>query len=321
MSTVETALGPVATAELGPTLMHEHIVTRSPGVHENWPHLFDRATVLRIAEQKMADLHRRGIRAVVDLTTVDLGRDIDLIVAVARRSPVHVIVATGVWWMPQRYFSAHGVDDVAALFIRDITRGIGESGVKAAIIKCATDTAGVTPVIESILRASARAQRATGAPISTHTWAAGRSGEAQQAIFAQEGVDLSRVIIGHSGDSDDLGYLRGLMERGSTIGMDRFGLEHFLPTAKRVEVLARLCAEGYAGKMVLSHDANCWTDMLSEEDKRRTRPHWHYNHISDDILPALRKAGVSEEQIEQMLVGNPRALFAANSGGPRARAL
>jgi phosphotriesterase-related protein len=321
MSTVETALGPVATAELGPTLMHEHIVTRSPGVHENWPHLFDRAAVLPIAEQKMADLHRRGIRAVVDLTTVDLGRDIDLIVAVARRSPVHVIVATGVWWMPQRYFSAHGVDDVAALFIRDITRGIGESGVKAAIIKCATDTAGVTPVIESILRASARAQRATGAPISTHTWAAGRSGEAQQAIFAQEGVDLSRVIIGHSGDSDDLGYLRGLMERGSTIGMDRFGLEHFLPTAKRVEVLARLCAEGYAGKMVLSHDANCWTDMLSEEDKRRTRPHWHYNHISDDILPALRKAGVSEEQIEQMLVGNLRALFAANSGGPRARAL
>src|SRR5262249_51636468 len=123
------------------------------------------------------------------------------------------------------------------------------TGVKAAIIKCATDTQGVTPVIENILRASARAQKATGVPISTHTWAGGRTGEAQQAIFAQEGVDLRRVIIGHSGDSDDLGYLRGLMERGSTIGMDRFGLEHFLPTAKRVEVLARLCAEGYAGKM------------------------------------------------------------------------
>src|SRR5438128_3787898 len=150
-----------------------------------------------------------------------------------------------------------------------------------------------------------------GVPISTHTWATGRSGEAQQAIFAQEGVDLRRVIIGHSGDSDDLGYLRGLMERGSTIGMDRFGLENYLPTAKRVEVLARLCAEGYADKMVLSHDANCWTDMLSEEDKRRTRPRWHYTHISDDVLPALRKAGVTEDQIEQMLVRNPRAIFEA----------
>jgi len=313
MTMVETALGPVATSELGATLMHEHIVTRSPGVQENWPHLWDRPGILALAERKMADLHARGIRAIVDLTTVDLGRDLDLIVQVARRSRVHVIVATGVWWMPQRYFSGHAVDEVAALFIRDIQQGIGTSGVKAAIIKCATDTAGVTPVIENILRASARAQKATGVPISTHTWAAGRTGEAQQAIFAQEGVDLRRVIIGHSGDSDDLSYLRGLMERGSTIGMDRFGLEHFLPTAKRVDVIARLCAEGYAQQMVLSHDANCWSDMLSEDDKRRTRPLWHYNHIPDDILPALRKAGVTDDQIEQMLVRNPRAIFEART--------
>jgi len=312
-TTVDTARGPVATADLGPTLMHEHIVTRSPGVQENWPHLWNRDAILAIAERKMADLYQRGIRTIVDLTTVDLGRDIELITDVARTSRVHVIVATGVWWMPQRYFSGHGVDAVADLFIRDITQGIGTSGVKASIIKCATDTAGVTPVIENILRASARAQKATGVPISTHTWAAGRSGEAQQAIFAQEGVDLRRVVIGHSGDSDNLEYLRGLMERGSTIGMDRFGLEHFLPTAKRVEVIARLCAEGYAGKMVLSHDANCWSDMLSEEDKRRSRPLWHYNHISDDILPALRAAGVSEAQIMQMLVDNPRAIFEANN--------
>jgi phosphotriesterase-related protein len=312
MTTVQTARGPVDTTQLGPTLMHEHVVTRSPGVQENWPHLWDRNSILDIAERKLAELHRRGIRSLVDLTTVDLGRDIDLIAAVARRTQVHIVVATGVWWMPQRYFSAHGVDAVADLFIRDISQGIANSGVKAAIIKCATDTAGVTPVIDNVLRASARAQKATGVPISTHTWAAGRTGELQQAIFAQEGVDLSRVIIGHSGDSEDLGYLRGLMERGSTIGMDRFGLENFLPTSKRVEVVAKLCAEGYAAKMVLSHDANCWTDMLSEEGKRKTRPLWHYNHISDDILPALRKAGVSDDQIDQMLVRNPRAIFEAS---------
>src|SRR5919198_4930367 len=309
MTTVETARGPIDTTELGPTLMHEHIVTRSPGVQENWPHLWDRDAILAIAERKLAALYQRGIRTIVDLTTVDLGRDIGLIVDVARRAPVNVIVATGVWWMPQRYFTVHGVDHVAELFVRDITEGIGASGVKAAIIKCATDTAGVTPVIEKVLRASARAQKATGVPISTHTWAAGRSGEAQQAIFAQEGVDLTRVIIGHSGDSEDLGYLRGLMDRGSTIGMDRFGLDNYLSTEKRVAVIARLCAEGYAGKMVLSHDANCWSDMLSEDDKRRTRPRWNYNHISDDVLPALRKAGVSEDHIDQMLVRNPRAIF------------
>ena len=308
---VETARGAIETTELGSTLMHEHIVTRSPGVMENWPHLFDRAGILAASEKKMADLYQRGIRAVVDLTTVDLGRDIDLIVDVAKRSRVHVIVATGVWWMPQRYFSRHGVDHVAELFIRDITQGIGNSGVKAAIIKCATDTQGVTQVIENVLRASARAQKATGVPISTHTWAAGRTGEAQQAIFAQEGVDLRRVIIGHSGDSDDLDYLRGLMRRGSTIGMDRFGLDNFLPTPKRVEVIAQLCAEGFASQMVLSHDANCWSDMMSDAEKARTRPHWNYNHISDDVLPALRKAGVTDDQVDQMMVRNPRAIFEA----------
>ena len=97
--------------------------------------------------------------------------------------------------------------------------------------------------------------------------------------------------------------------------MDRFGLDQLLPTAKRVAVVARLCAEGYARQMVLSHDANCWSDMQSEEDKRRMRPHWHYNHISDDILPALRAAGVMEVHIAQMLVHNPRAIFEARSGG------
>jgi len=312
---VDTARGAIDTAELGPTLMHEHIVTRSPGVMENWPHLFDRPGILANAERKMADLYQRGIRAIVDLTTVDLGRDIGLIVDVARRARIHVVVATGVWWMPQRYFSRHGVDHVAGLFVRDITQGIGTSGVKAAIIKCATDTQGVTQVIENVLRASARAQKATGVPISTHTWAAGRTGEAQQAIFAQEGVDLRRVIIGHSGDSDNLDYLRGLMRRGSTIGMDRFGLDNFLPTAKRVEVIAKLCAEGYAGQMVLSHDANCWSDMMTEAEKVQTRPKWNYNHISDDILPALRAAGVSDDHIDQMLVRNPRAIFDARGAG------
>jgi len=292
--------------------MHEHIVTRSPGVHENWPHLFDRPGVLASAERKMADLYARGIRTIVDLTTVDLGRDIELIVDVARRARVQVIVATGVWWMPQRYFFGHGVDEVADLFVRDITQGIGGTGVKAAIIKCATDTQGVTPVIENILRASARAQKATGVPISTHTWAAGRTGEAQQAIFAQEGVDLRRVIIGHSGDSDDLGYLRGSWSAEAPSAWIASASSTSCPTAKRVEVLARLCAEGYAGKMVLSHDANCWTDLLSEEEKLRTRPRWNYNHISDDILPALRAAGVTEDQIDHMLVRNPRAIFEAS---------
>ena len=80
----------------------------------------------------------------------------------------------------------------------------------------------------------------------------------------------------------------------------------YLKTARQQHPWLARCAFGH---VVLSHDANCWSDMLSEEDKRRTRPLWHYNHIPDDILPALRKAGVSQDHIDQMLVRNPRAIF------------
>ena len=123
--------------------------------------------------------------------------------------------------MPQRYFSRHGVDHVADLFIRDITQGIGNSGVKAAIIKCATDEGGLTPGVERVLRACARTHRQTGVPITTHTHAPSFRGRDQQRVFEEEGVDLSRVIIGHCGDSTDLDYLKELMDRGSMIGMDR----------------------------------------------------------------------------------------------------
>src|SRR5262245_53591681 len=131
MATVESVRGPVATGDLGPTLMHEHVFTRCPGVLENWPHLYDRNEILERAERKMADLHGRGIRTIVDLTTVDLGRDIDAIVEVAQRTPVQIIVATGAWRMPPLYFSIHGIDRVTELFVHDITEGIGTTAVKA----------------------------------------------------------------------------------------------------------------------------------------------------------------------------------------------
>ena len=310
---VETATGPLATAELGPTLMHEHIVTRSPGVQENWPHLWDRAGILALAERKMADLHARGIRTIVDLTTVDLGRDLDLIVQVARRSAVRVIVATGVWWMPQRYFGGHGVDEVAALFIRDITRGIGESGVKAAIIKCATDTAGVTPVDrEHPARLRPRPEGDRGADLDPHLGRgphrrgaagdlrAGGRGPAPRHHRPQRRQRRPRLPARPDGARQH--HRDGPLRPRALPAHPQAGRGPRPPVRR-----------GLRPRMVLSHDANCWSDMLSEEDKRRTRPRWHYNHIPDDILPALRKAGVSDDQIDQMMVRNPRAIFEARN--------
>jgi phosphotriesterase-related protein len=195
------------------------------------------------------------------------------------------------------------------MFIRDIEHGIADTGVKAAILKCATDEPGVTPGVERVLRAVAEAHRHTGVPISTHTHAATRRGLEQQGIFADEGVDLTRVVIGHSGDTTDLDYLEELIGNGSYIGMDRFGADVFLPFEERVNTVAAMCARGHADKMVLSHDAACFIDWLPEEMVPVVLPNWHYLHIHNDVIPALKDRGVTDEQLTTMLVDNPRRIF------------
>ncbi len=310
MAVVNSVSGPIDTADLGFTLMHEHIMVQSPGVKENFP-VMDRQVEIENAVQKLEDVQARGVDTLVDLTPADW-RDIPFVQEVVRRSGMQVIVATGIYWEVPHYFRAFGlrtIDHIADLFVRDIRDGIMDTGVRAAIIKCATDETGVTEDVERILRASARAHRATGVPISTHTHAASQVGLKQQDVFESEGVDLSRVIIGHSGDSEDLDYLRRLMGRGSCIGMDRFGLDMLLPTEKRVATIARLCEMGDAEKMVLSHDAACYFDWADPAMVRQVVPNWHFNYIPDEIAPALRQAGVSEEHIRAMTVDNPRRIF------------
>ena len=160
-----------------------------------------------------------------------------------------------------------------------------------------------------MLRAVAKAHRRTGVPISTHTHAATRRGLEQQRIFTDEGVDLTRVVIGHSGDTTDLDYLDELIGNGSYIGMDRFGADVFLPFEDRVNTVARMCERGHADKMVLSHDASCFIDWLPEEVVPVVLPNWHYLHIHNDVIPALKDRGVTDEQLTTMLVGNPRKIF------------
>ncbi len=122
-------------------------------------------------------------------------------------------------------------------------------------------------------------------------------------------MDLSRVLIGHCGDTDDLDYLAELMAEGSSLGMDRFGIDGILPTEARVAVVAELCRRGHVDKLVLSHDASCYLDWIAGEKPLGALPNWHYLHISQDVIPALLKEGVSEEQIDIMLVNNPRRFF------------
>jgi phosphotriesterase-related protein len=226
---------------------------------------------------------------------------------------MQVIAATGLYTYDElpRYFQSRPVAHMADLFVRDVEEGIQGTGIHAAIFKCATDEQGVTEGVGKVLHAVAQAHRRTGAPISTHTHAPSQQGLRQQDVFEEEGVDLRRVIIGHSGDTEDTDYLEKLMGRGSYIGMDRFGIDTFLPTEKRVATIAKLCTRGHADQMVLSHDASCYLDWVDPTLIKQFAPRWSYVHISDDVIPALRASGVTEDQITAMTVDNPRRIFEA----------
>src|SRR6201991_499701 len=321
---LNTARGSIDTANLGVTLMHEHVFVLSPEITDNYPEVWgDEATRETDAITRLDELKSRGVDTIVDPTVIGLGRYIPRIARIAAATDINIVVATGLYTYNDVpfYFSLRGPgtlldgpEIMTEMFVRDITDGIADTGIKAGILKCATDEPGVTPGVERVLRAVAQAHRETGVPITTHTHAGLRRGLEQQAIFAEEGVDLSRVIIGHSGDSTDIGYLEELIAPGSYIGMDRFGIDAYLPFEDRVNTVAPMCERGHADKMVLSHDANCFFDALPESMVAAALPHWPYQHIHDDVLPALKQRGVTDEQIDTMLIDNPRKIFENRSG-------
>jgi phosphotriesterase-related protein len=314
---VETARGPIRASELGRTLMHEHVFIADMDVRHNYPSTWgDDDARVASAIHKLDELKTLGIDTVVDLTVVGLGRDIPRLAQVAAHTSMQIVVATGLWsldtlphYFDSRVLRPEYVDTMTEMFEKDVTEGIADTGVRAGVLKCAVDEAGLNPGLEMVLRAVARVHLRTGIPISTHTHAATRRGLDQQRIFAEEGVDLSRVVIGHSGDTTDLQYLEALLSAGSYLGMDRFGVNVLLPLEERVRVVAELCHRGHAGKLVLSHDASCYNHHIPEEVLTTVVPDWHFRHIPDDVLPALREAGVSDVEIHQMLVDNPRTIL------------
>ena len=324
MPVLNTARGAIGADDLGVTLMHEHVFIMTTEIMENYPEGWgDGARREADAIARLDELKSRGVDTIVDLTVVGLGRYIPRIARIAAATELTIVVATGLYTYDDvpMYFHYRGPgaplggpEPMVDMFVRDIEHGIADTGVKAAILKCATDEPGVTPGVERVLRAVAQAHRETGVPISTHTHAATKRGLEQQRIFAEEGVDLSRVVIGHSGDTTDIAYLEELVARGSYLGMDRFGVDAYLSTEERVQTVATMCERGHADRMVLSHDASCYFDALPEETLPVALPNWHYLHISDDVIPALKDRGVTDEQLTTMLVDNPRRIFSVQGG-------
>src|SRR5918996_2652297 len=317
MTTVNTVLGPVESSELGFTLSHEHVGTNAAGLRHTYPEFIDRAGIIEQSAAALKEAYNEGLRTMVDVSTFDLGRDVEMIQEVSRMSGVQIVAATGNHLAVPRPFGEVSPDVIAPFYVREIEEGIEGTGIKAGIIKVASDRGGVTPPQEVILRAAARTHHRTGIPISTHTWSPDRVGDQQVRILEEEGVDLHRVYIGHSNDDTDLGYLLGLLEKGVWLGMDRYPGGRLPGTPdweQRTTIVKQLMDAGYSHRLMLSHDYSVPKARYGaevQEARRRANPDG-YTFISRRVLPRLKALGASDQDIHQLMVENPRRFFEGN---------
>lgn len=327
MSRIPIIGGEIDAAQLGRTLMHEHIFLRTPELQEAWPGFggWDEDAAVAAARSKLMAVKASGIDTIVDMTAPGLGRKVGLMRRAVEGTGLQVVVVTGYytfttlpWPMqfngPGKLFKPDHRDAyLVDLFVGDVRDGIEGTDIRAGAIKCCTDEPGVTDDIDRLIRAVGRAHLQTDAPIMTHTHAGSRRGLDQQRILAEEGVDLSRVLIGHSNETADVDYCVELIEAGSYLGFDRCGLKAFVPLDIQLETLVTLCRRGYSDRIVLSQDSSCATDWWTEEEVSGLLPEWHLGYIQQTLIPSLRERGVTEDQLEQMMRHNPRDFFAART--------
>jgi phosphotriesterase-related protein len=322
MAQVQTVTGPIDADQLGTTLIHEHLRNQDEAVHNQWPQAgaAKEESPHEVAPGEDYDIAVREARAAVDLgietigepTAMFLGRDVGFLKRVAEETGLQIVPCTGIYTydhLPQ-FFMNRDPDQIAELFIADIEQGIQGTDIKAAFIKCAADEPGVNENIEKVHRAAARASVKTGAPIMAHSRPASNTGPRQVEIFEEEGVDLSKVQIAHCGDTDDLDYIEGLIEKGVWIGLDRYGLDLFLPYDKRQATAKELIIErGYADRIFLSADSVATTDwfppnVIEQLIAAGAAHDWTIRIVPEKVLPELREAGMTEEQERTMMVDN-----------------
>jgi phosphotriesterase-related protein len=312
MPTAETVNGPIDTDELGLTLIHEHFRATDEGVRAQFPHLYDEDAEWEAALADANAVKAHGVRTVVEPGALFLHRDAAFSKRVADAAGINVILATGIYTydhLPQPLLN-RDEDGLAAIFLHEIEHGIQDTGIKPALIKCAADEPGMTPNVEKVHRAAARASKQSGLPIMAHSRPANGTGLEQMKIFADEGVDPGKVQVAHTGDTDDLDYIERLLETGCWIGMDRYGLDVFLPTDRRNATVLALLERGYADRMFISQDYCSTIDWFPAEVADYLRqnevPDWSMTFLFEKVIPQLKEGGMTDEQLDLMMVENPR---------------
>jgi phosphotriesterase-related protein len=319
MSIVQTVQGPVDAGELGLVLVHEHVRFRDEAVAAEWPARYDEQLELDAAIVAVQAAKDRGVQTIVDPTAMFGGRDVRFMKSVADQTGVQIVACTGIYsydYLPH-YFENRDVDVMAEHFISDIQGGIQGTEIKAAFLKCAADAAGVTEHVEKIHRAVARASLQTGAPIMAHSMPAVATGPRQVEIFKEEGVAMERVHIAHCGDTDDVSYIEGLIEEGVYVGLDRYGLEMYLPIDKRNATAAELLRRGHAERLMISQDFCATIDWFPPEaaevfEGQGAIRNWSMTLVFDEVVPALREQGVMDDEVfGTVFVDNPKRWLTA----------
>jgi phosphotriesterase-related protein len=323
LTRIQTTTGTAAPAQLGRTLVHEHVLIGFPGweLDARAPR-FKRAEAMARAVDQMQELQGHGVGTFLDPCPMDLGRDPVFLAELSQKSGMRIICTTGM------YFEAEGntytfrslpVEEITAIYVQEIEQGIGDTGIKPGAIKIATGAHKVSDYERKLVTAAARAAKITGVPIISHTQEA-TCGHDQIDLVTAEGVPAGQLVVGHSDGTPDLDYQRTLAERGAYLGFDRFGITMFQPDEVRIENIMKLRDLGHLERLLISHDSIvCWMgrpvpyanhfDTLLE-----MLPDWRSTHIFRKILPQLRDRGMSEAEIETILVGNPRRLFSIGLG-------
>ena len=325
---VQTVTGPIGLDQLGRTLMHEHLFIAFAGAEFDPSARFDRPGFVAEAVRRLKQLRiEHGVRSFVDPCPIELGRDPALMREIAEKSEMNVVCTTGFYFEEMGlpvYWRARTVEEIAGLYIREITYGIGTTGIKPGAIKVATGAPAITALEQKFLEAACLAQKATGVPIITHTQD-GHAGPEQQAAFAKGGVAAHRCLIGHCCGNADPAYHQRVVDGGSYIGFDRIGLLRYQPDEIRADNLVRLVKSGHRAQIMMSQDRHCgWLGKFARQispqeqarmDALRAEGQWppHYTYLFTDFVPMLKARGMSDHDIYSILDDNPRRFFAGEA--------
>jgi phosphotriesterase-related protein len=310
MAHVQTVLGPIEPSKLGFTLPHEHTqiaLWHVPHRHDYWELTRDEPLIL----EELARFKAAGGSALVDLTLDGVGRDPAWLAGLSKASGLHIVMGCG-WYRGMHYpaeanIDRRSVDSLADELVAEIEGGVGDSGVRPGIIgEIGTDKPWLSAQEERVHRAAARASKRTGLAITTHG-VMSAVGLAQLAVFEDEGADLSRAVVGHADSYPHLEHYLEIIGRGANLEFDFLGMT-FTPQERVgepriIDLLLELLSRGHADRIFLSQDV-CHNSQLRHYGGNG------YTYLSETFLPRIRERGVSDADIDQMTISNPRRVLA-----------